>query len=55
MVWPWIVGVFGGVAIAAFAPSLRRKSIAARIVTGLAAGFGLSVLINACIELFSYL
>ena len=54
MIWPWIVGLASGIGIAVFAPSLKTNRVAVRIGIGVIAGVGVTILINACLEVLSY-
>jgi hypothetical protein len=54
MIWTWMIGLASGIGIAAFAPSLKTKSVAARLGMGVIAGAGVTFLINACLEVISY-
>jgi hypothetical protein len=55
MIWIWIMGLASGVSIALFAPSLKAKNIPTRIGIGVVAGVGVTIVINACLEVLSYL
>jgi hypothetical protein len=55
MYWTWIIGLASSISIALFAPSLKAKSIATRIGLGVGAGVGVTMVINACLEVLSYL
>jgi hypothetical protein len=55
MIWAWIIGLASGISIGLFAPSLKAKNIATRIGIGVVAGVGVTIVINACLEVLSYL
>lgn len=54
MIWTWMIGLPSGIGLAALAPSLKTKSVAARIGIGVIAGIGVTFLSNACLEVISY-
>lgn len=53
MIWTWLIGLATGISVALFAPSLKAKSIATRIGIGVVAGVGVTIVINACLEILS--
>ena len=54
MIWTWLIGLASGIGIALFAPSLQTKNIATRIGIGVIAGVGVTISINAFLEVISY-
>ena len=55
MIWTWLIGLASGISIALFAPSLKTKNIAARIGIGVVAGVSVTIVLNAYLEMLSYL
>ena len=55
MIWTWLIGLGSGIGIALFAPSIKTKNIATRIGIGVVAGVGVTIVINACLEMLSFL